>query len=86
MKLFRQYVDMIYGAGFDEGRAQQAHRKPVLELKNGIVIKKWPSLVSAVRKLDVSKRAIEYAIEGKSKSCNGSQWAWEDTNKKDPMI
>jgi len=76
MRVFEQYISLIYGVGFDEGRAQYSHRRPIVQKKDGKVIKVWPSFTSASNKLGIDSSAILQNIKGKTKTCAKCQWEY----------
>jgi len=57
-------------------KAQNKSKKPVLKLKNGIIIKRYDSLKQASKENNVTKQSIYHAIK-KQRDCVGYQWKYE---------
>ena len=71
------YLELAYGIGFDEGRRQVSHRKPVAQLKNGKHIRIFPSVAEAAHALCVDKSTIIKSAKGLIKhSKHGYEWVY----------
>lgn len=57
-------------------KAQDKFKKPVLKLKNGVIIKRYDSLKQASKENNVTKQSIYHAIK-KQRDCIGHQWKYE---------
>ena len=77
LRIFEQYVNMIYGAGFDAGRRSLNNRRPIEQLKDGKVIKVWNSQVEASRALESDNRFINRCVRGKKKQFKGFEWRYK---------
>ena len=75
----RAYLAQVYAAGFDEGRRQGAHRKPVVKLTlGGNEIKIFDSVSIAAISVGVTKSSISKAALNKIKSAGGFKWKFEN--------
>lgn len=74
LRLLSYYLNLAYGAGFDEGKKQNAHGKPVMQLKDGKEIKTWPSQWDAEQFYKLSKGALWKALSGKKIKIKGFDW------------
>ena len=52
--------------------------KPILQIKNGIVIKEWKSASQVFRELGYSQQSIGKVALGKRKSAYGYQWEYKE--------
>jgi hypothetical protein len=67
--------------GKSRKRIGEANSKPILQYsKEGIFIKKWPSIIEAVKELRLSYPAIWYCLTLKRKSSGGYKWRYEGRN------
>lgn len=75
-------LQRAYAAGYDEGRLQYRHRKPVGQYTlDGNLIKIYQSAQSAARAHDVSKHAISKAALGKTMTAAGYRWKYVNTRE-----
>ena len=58
--------------------SSSAHKKAVVQLKDGEVIKRWNSITSASKGLGVSLRAIQNVLRNEMPSCKGFQFEYAD--------
>lgn len=58
-------------------RAGYSHKKPILQLLNGIVIKRWDSTIDAERELNIQSRNIVKVLKGQRKTAGGYMWTYE---------
>lgn len=68
--LLEQHLMMLYGIGFDEGRKQNAHGKPVGCFLNDILVEPFPDITTAANKMKVHKSTISKAVIRKTKCCS----------------
>jgi hypothetical protein len=70
------YLEMAYGIGFDEGRQQGSHRKPIMQIKNGKHIRTFTSVSEAAHMHHVNKSAIVKAAKKHTQTCAGFEWEY----------
>lgn len=80
-----EYLYCAYAAGFDEGRMQAAHRRPVLQvdMATGRAIKRYDSALIAARKVGLTKHSISKAALGKTRHAGGFYWEYIDGKNDD---
>ena len=77
-----EYLLLAYAAGFDEGRKQHAHRKPVGQYSiHGDLIKIWDSVSLATKHFGLHKTSISKAALGRTETCVGFRWKFVDITK-----
>lgn len=77
------YLQQAYASGYDEGRLQTKHRRPVGRYSSdGKLIKTYPSISAAARAFGVDKTAISKAVNGRATKIAGYNWKF--INIKDP--
>lgn len=58
-------------------RIGEANSKPILQYsKEGIFIKKWASVIEAIKELGLSYPAIWYCATGRRKTAGGYKWQY----------
>jgi len=70
------YLEMAYGIGFDEGRRQISHRKPIAQLKNGKHLRIFTSVTEAAHTVKVDKSTIIKAAKKHIQTCAGYEWEY----------
>jgi len=72
------YIIMAWGVGFDEGRKQQSHRKPIVQKKNGKIVKPWESVNLAAKAVGVAPTSISQVLNKRygHKTCAGFEWEY----------
>jgi len=73
------HLYLTFGAGFDEGRKQNSHAKPVVQSKNGKVIKTYNSVTEAAHALSVDKTSISKCVRGKTSNCKGYKFTFAES-------
>lgn len=63
--------------GSHNTNAGEGHKKPILQLLDGIVIKRWKSAIDVERELNIQSRNIAKVLKGKRKTAGGYMWAYE---------
>lgn len=58
----------------NKGHAHISQRKGVRQMKNGITIKEYSSILEASRSLGIKQASISNAINGYSKTAGGYEW------------
>ena len=66
-----EHLLLMYAVGFDTGRCQTAHEKPVVAYKNGVFIQKYDSVTAAAHALGVDKTSVSKNVRGKTSNCQG---------------
>lgn len=69
--IIREHLFCLYGVGFDEGRKQGSHAKPVEQYKDGRFIRRYDSEEAAARALHVDKTSISKNALGQTTNCHG---------------
>jgi len=78
----RFYFSLMYGMGFDEGRLQRSHRKPVCRIdKTGKINRIFDSAVVAARVSGVPPSNIYDAVAGKQHTAAGFYWRYARKNE-----
>lgn len=73
------YLCQAFAAGYDEGKLQKAHRRPVMKMNmNGDPICIYQSALVAARKTGLTKSAISKAALGKIAYSGGFKWKYVD--------
>ena len=76
--VIRKHLMYCYAVGYDQGWRQQAgHPKPILQLRDGKVVKRYCSAVEAAKKMGVDKSSISKCAVGRTAHCRGFQWQYE---------
>jgi hypothetical protein len=72
------YLQLIWTSGFDEGRKQLSHRKPIVQKKDGQIIQPWESVNLAARAVGVAPTSISQVLNKKygHKTCAGFEWEY----------
>ena len=71
----KKMVSWVYVAGWEEGRLQHRHRKPVIQMDEyGNMIEIHPSLSVAARRTKTTKFQISKVLNGKTYSAGGFLW------------
>ena len=74
----RGYAEMLYGAGFIEGRASRHLKKVVIKYdKFGQELTRYDGLSEAALQNKISKVSIRSAIKGRRHSAAGFLWKYE---------
>lgn len=76
----RQYFEMIYDIGYFNGSKQSSHQKQVEQLKDGVVVKTYPSVTYAAMVLGVHKSTISKNVNDGNKSRSGSTFRYKLVN------
>lgn len=63
--------------GSHNTNAGEGRKKPILQLLDGIVIKRWKSAIDVERELNIQSRNIAKVLKGKRKTAGGYMWAYE---------
>lgn len=74
-KKIEEYLNYVYSIGFFNGRKLIGHGKPILQIKDGIVIDSFQSATDAARKLRCSIRSIVDSTNGKQQY-GGFEWRY----------
>lgn len=74
LELVKQYMDWMFGIGYDEGKRQNSHGKRVAQIKDGVVINKFNTFQEAANAMKVNKSAIGKAVRGEMRTCGGFKW------------
>jgi hypothetical protein len=74
------HLGYAYAIGFDEGRGQNSHRKPILQIKDGKIIHTFDSVSDAARRMKVNKTSISKVASenGRNKTCKGFKWKYKN--------
>jgi hypothetical protein len=62
--LIKRYVRYAFAVGFDEGRRNKIHRKPIVQLLNGNIIREYSSATDAARANGLSKVTVFKSTRG----------------------
>jgi hypothetical protein len=73
-----QRLNMLFAVGFDEGRKTSSNQVPVLQIKDGAVIARYPSSSEAARIIKGDKGNISRCCREKHRFAYGFQWRYED--------
>ena len=73
-----QHLNMLYAVGYDEGRKTHSNQRPILQIKDGAVIARYPSAAEAARKISGDKGNISRCCRETHRVAYGYQWRWED--------
>ena len=65
-----EHLKQMYAIGFDEGRKQTSHGKPVMQFKNNKFIQEFSDITSAAKSIKVHKSSICKAIK-ENRNCKG---------------
>jgi hypothetical protein len=77
VEIAKQYLKQLYAVGFDEGRKQSKHGKPVAQYDmQGNFIKIFGNISIAARSVHRNKGAVQKACAGKSKDSGGYIWKY----------
>jgi hypothetical protein len=57
------YFYMLYAVGYDEGRKQLSHRRPVIVYKHGVIICEKDSVSDAARYAGITYTSVSNAIK-----------------------
>jgi hypothetical protein len=77
--MVRQYLCMMYGAGFDLARKIRSHQREVIQMDRfGNVIATHPSAAEASRITKVYKTGIKDCCNGKINQAKGFHWKYND--------
>jgi len=71
--IIKHHLLLMYGTGFDEGRKQNSHGKPVIQKLHGMEVKIHSNITDAAKKMGVHKSTISKAIINK-RLCKGFEW------------
>ena len=79
----RGYLEMIYGAGFDEGRTFQARNRIMVGRydERGNCLATYPSITIAAQRMGVSRSAVSGAIAGRQPRSAGYYWKYINQTK-----
>lgn len=66
-----KYNTNYNGANIKRGLKQ---RKPIYQIKDGVIIKKWDSSTTASKELNINRGNIISCLNSKKKSAGGYQW------------
>ena len=73
----RGYLEMVYGAGFTEGRASRHIRKVVIKYDTfGNEVTRYDGLAEAAHHNKISKVSIRCAIKGRRHTAAGFLWKY----------
>ena len=73
------FIFQAYAVGFDEGRLQGAHEKPVIQYDRwDYKLGDFDSATLAARAVGVTKGSISKAALGKTKTCKGYKWRYKN--------
>lgn len=53
-------------------------RKPILQMKDGIVVREWASSFEIEEELGITRRAMQYIIKGETKDTRGYEWKYKE--------
>ena len=81
-EIMYEFLVLAYGAGFDEGRSQNRHRKQVIQcdINTGEPLEIHESITIAARKVQTSYSNITGALRGDHHTAAG--YIWKLVNKK----
>jgi hypothetical protein len=75
LRLFYYYATLLYGIGYDEGKKIGNSIKPIVQKKNGEIIRIWPGgQAEAAKHFNVPRERIHKVLSGKRKTCFGFEW------------
>lgn len=57
-------------------RQGEAHRRPVISIKDGIEVKRYKSIGEAAKDIGVDITAVSYAVRGHGRKCRGLEWRY----------
>lgn len=72
----RKWTNYARAIGYDEGRAQTAHRMKVKQLKDGLVVRIFDSVTLASKSIGRDKSTLVKALKGNISHCGGFQWEY----------
>lgn len=70
----KEVLAQVYVAGYDHRGMEEKRAKPVLQVDDGRIVKRYPSIEAAARAMGVAAPSIHKAIYGKISSCKGYKW------------
>ena len=77
-------IQQAYAIGYDTGRLMHIKERPIMQMDlSGKQIKVFESITIAHRKLNINRRAISFAADGKYKTSGGFKWKYIDNPKKE---
>lgn len=69
------HLERLFAIGFDRGRKQTAHGKPVTQIDyKGNIVRDYDDITSAAKTIGVDKSAISKAVLGKVSKVGGYYW------------
>jgi hypothetical protein len=74
---------LLYAAAFESGWNGHASgsSRPVLQIKDGVIVYRWDSAAQAARGIGVTKSTISKAANSETKYCRNFNWIYEDEYK-----
>jgi hypothetical protein len=74
LRLLEYYLSLAIGIGYDSGRKQIAHGKPVIQMIDDVEIKVWESQWDAEQFYHLSKGTIGKSIKAGTTDKKGFKW------------
>lgn len=77
LQIIRTHLYMMFGVGYEEGNRQSKKWKPILQMKKGVIVQEYPSVVDAHNDTKIDKGNIGAAARGLIKTAGGYDWRYK---------